>query len=124
MAIAEFLQNGGYDRHLRRMKKGFADQIRLVTAAISQYFPKGTKVARPTGGFLLWVALPQRVDSLRLHAMALQEKISIAPGPMFSAKQQYKNFIRLNCGQVTEGKIEGAIATLGRLAGKLIQEAS
>ena len=67
MAIAEFLESGGYDRHLRKMKKGFAHQIEIVTAGIGHHFPKGTKVTRPKGGFLLWVELPQRVDSLKLH---------------------------------------------------------
>jgi DNA-binding transcriptional MocR family regulator len=124
MAIAEFLESGGYDRHLRKMKRAFTDQMQLVTAGISQYFPKGTKVARPRGGFLLWVELPQGVDSLKLHGMALREKISITPGPLFSAKQRYKNFIRLNCGQVMSDRIEQSLSTLGRLTAKLIRSDS
>ena len=96
--------------------------MQLVTARISQYFPKGTKIARPVGGFLLWVELPQ--DSLKLHGMALREKISITPGPLFSAKQRYKNFIRLNCGQVMSDRIEQSLSTLGRLTAKLIRSDS
>ena len=119
MAITEFLESSGYDRHLRRMKKTFAGNIQLTTAGISRFFPKGTKVTRPQGGFLLWVELPQNVDSLKLHEMALREKISIAPGPAFSAKQRYKNFVRLNCGQMGADKIEQGLATLGRLVSKL-----
>src|SRR5437870_4385296 len=119
MAITEFLESGGYDRHLRRMKKSFADQMQLVTAGISQFFPKGTKVTRPLGGFLLWLELPQSVDSLKLHEMALREKIIIAPGPAFSAKQRYIIFIRLNCGQVKADNVERGLAALGRLIAKL-----
>jgi DNA-binding transcriptional MocR family regulator len=115
MAIAEFLQSGGYDRHLRRMKKRFADQMRAATDAISRYFPKGTKVTRPLGGYLLWVELPHSVDSLELHAKALRHCISIAPGPIFSPKNRYKNFIRLNCGQLNSEELGRVIANLGRL---------
>jgi len=81
-------------------------------------------VARPKGGFLLWVELPQEVDSLKLHEMALREKISITPGPLFSAKQRAKNFIRLNCGQIMSDRIEQSLSTLGRLTAKLIRSDS
>ena len=86
--------------------------------AISQYFPEGTRVTRPAGGFVLWVELPKRVDSLELYRKALDKKISIAPGPIFSAKQKYQNFIRLSCGQPWSDRLEQALITLGRLAGK------
>ncbi len=118
MAIAEFLQNGGYDHHLRKIRKAFVTQVQFMTLAISQYFPEGTGVTRPAGGSVLWVELPKSVNALELHRQALEEKISIAPGPILSAKQGYQNSIRLNCGQPWSDKLEQALITLGRLAGK------
>jgi DNA-binding transcriptional MocR family regulator len=115
MAISEFLENGGYDRHLRKLRKRFSDQMRFVTDLVSKHFPRSTKVTRPAGGYLLWVELPKRVDSLKLHAEALRRKISIAPGPMFSPKNKYRNFIRLSCGQMETERIEDALAKLGRI---------
>jgi DNA-binding transcriptional MocR family regulator len=64
---------------------------------------------------VIWVELPHGVDSLELHRRALVQKISIAPGPIFSAKQKYKNFIRLSCGLPWTEKIERAVRTLGDL---------
>jgi DNA-binding transcriptional MocR family regulator len=118
MAIADFLQNGGYDRYLRRIRRILMTQVQQMSSAVGQYFPAGTKVTRPQGGYVLWVELPRFVDSLDLHRRALQEKISIAPGPIFSAKQRYKNFIRLSCGQSWSEKIENAVRTLGSLVGQ------
>jgi DNA-binding transcriptional MocR family regulator len=118
MTIAQFLESGGYERHLRKLRKSLATQVQLVSLAISRHFPEGTRVTRPLGGFVLWVELPKSVNSLELHRKALQEKISIAPGPIFSAKQKYQNFIRLSCGQPWSDRLEQAIITLGRLAGK------
>ncbi len=118
MTIAYFLEFGGYQRHLRRLRKAYANQVQLVTSAICKYFPEGTKVTRPMGGYLLWVELPATVDALALHQQALAANISIAPGPIFSAKQKYQNFIRLNCGYPWSDSIEMALITLGRLAGR------
>ncbi len=120
MAIADFLQNGGYDRYLRKLRRVLMTQVQQMSHAIGRYFPAGTKVTRPQGGYVLWVELPRSVDSLELHRRALQQKISIAPGPIFSAKQKYKNFIRLSCGLPWSEKIDRAVQTLAELARRCV----
>jgi DNA-binding transcriptional MocR family regulator len=119
IAIADFLQSGGYDRYLRKIRKTLAVQVQQMTNAISQYFPNGTRLTRPQGGFVLWVELPRSVDSLELQRLALHEGVSIAPGLIFSAKQRYRNFIRVSCGQVWSERVQQAVVTLGRLIGRL-----
>ena len=86
---------------------------------MAESFPSETKLTRPAGGFVLWIELPKSVSALKLHEQALQQKISIAPGPMFSAKQGFENFIRLNCGHPWTARLESAIGVLGGLVKKL-----
>ncbi len=118
LAIAEFLHNGGYDHFVRRVRRAYAQQVQAVAEAIGKYFPEGTKVTRPQGGFLLWVEMPKGINSLELHRQALAQKISICPGPIFSPKQCYRNFIRISCGHPWSDRIDHALLTLGRLAEK------
>jgi DNA-binding transcriptional MocR family regulator len=92
--------------------------MQRMTAAIAESFPPGTKVTQPEGGFLLWVELPKRINALELHELALTRKISIAPGPMFSATQGYRNFIRISCGEAWTARIAEAVKTLGKLCMK------
>jgi DNA-binding transcriptional MocR family regulator len=120
LAIAEFMANGGYDRHLRSLREKFSVQIGQMSRAVVDAFPAGIKLTRPTGGFVLWVELPRKVSALKLHDLALVEKISIAPGPMFSASQGFQNFIRLNCGHPWSPEIERAVNVLGRLVRRLM----
>jgi DNA-binding transcriptional MocR family regulator len=115
MAVAEFLQNGGYDHHLRKLRRFYATQTAHMIEAVSHYFPAGTRVTRPSGGVCLWVEMPSQVDSLQVYQDAQAGGISIAPGPIFSAKQQYRNFIRLNCGNPWSDRIEGAVRKLGEI---------
>ncbi len=86
-----------------------------MAQAVGKCFPEGTKVTRPTGGFVLWVELPEYVDSLRLYRLALCAGVTIAPGPMFSAQGKYKNFVRLNAAFWSE-RDEPSLEMLGRLA--------
>jgi DNA-binding transcriptional MocR family regulator len=116
---ARFLQEG-YDRQLRRIRSNFHRQVVAVTGAVRTYFPRGTRVTDPSGGFVLWVEFPPSVDTLRLRAAALEEKVSTAPGPMFSVRQQFRNCLRINCGLPWNGAFEKAIQTLGRLAASQI----
>ena len=96
VAIAKFLESGGYDHHLRSIRRLYASFVAQLSQAVMRYFPEGTRVTRPNGGIVLWVQLPDYVDSLELYKQALQVGITLAPGYIFSATHQYKNFIRLN----------------------------
>jgi DNA-binding transcriptional MocR family regulator len=116
MAVAELIRNGGYDHHLRKTRKAYSNQVQNVIQAVSKYFPPKTRVTRPQGGFVVWVELPKSVDAMKLYTSALKEKISIVPGPIFSAKKQYQNFIRLNCAHPWTEQSEQALFVLGRLA--------
>ncbi|CAN5535895.1 PLP-dependent aminotransferase family protein [soil metagenome] len=116
LAIAELLANGGFEHHLRRMRKIFRDQVARMSQAIASHFPAETRLTRPAGGFVLWVELPEQIDGMQLHDRAIEQRISIAPGEMFSpTPHRFDHFIRLNCGQVWGEKTERAIATLGKL---------
>ncbi|HEX5036171.1 MAG TPA: PLP-dependent aminotransferase family protein [bacterium] len=119
IVLADYLQSGGYDRHLRHLRKTLQTQVNQVSDAVARYFPKKTKMTRPAGGCVLWVEFPKSVDALRLHREALAKKISIAPGPIFSPKQKFRNCIRLNAGHPWSERFDAALRTLGELASNL-----
>ncbi len=126
-ALAEFLKSGGYDRHLRNLRSSFQRHICQMSQAVYQYFPEGALVTRPEGGNLLWVQLPETIDTQELYRRAMERNIVIAPGSLFSAcclsaciphdePCLFRNCLRLTCGAPCEGKVEAAIKTLGELA--------
>lgn len=116
MAVAAYLESGGFDRHLRRLRSSYRGLVTRMSAAVADHFPVGTRMTRPQGGHVLWVEMPKGVDSLALYDRALSHGISLAPGPLFSACCDYRNFIRLNCAVPWSDVVEGAIRTLGSLA--------
>ena len=114
--IADFLESGGYDRHLKRLRTAIASQVDSVRQAIARYFPPGTRISRPAGGHLLWVELPPKTNSMKLYEAALAEHITILPGPVFCCANRYRNYIRINCGHTWSEKYERALLRLGQLA--------
>lgn len=114
-ALAEYLQEGGYDRHLRSLRASLQAQRNSLFDAVSRQFPDGTRVLRPAGGYFVWVELPAGVDAMALHRAALAQRISLAPGPMFSPRAEFAHHIRLTCGERWDEALERAMRTLARL---------
>lgn len=119
VAIARYLRRGVYDRHLRSVRRELARRQKLFLGAMERHFPNDMKWTRPEGGYLLWAELPMRVDAINLHQAALEQGISVAPGPIFSARQDFRHAIRLNYGHPWVRQTESAIEILGALIRRL-----
>jgi DNA-binding transcriptional MocR family regulator len=115
LAIAGFAESGGFDRHLRRVRAMYRDQMARTIDAVARHFPASTRMTRPEGGHVLWVQLPEGVDALALYDAAAARGIRIAPGPLFSASMACRGFIRLNTGFPWSDATDRKIATLGRM---------
>jgi DNA-binding transcriptional MocR family regulator len=118
LTLAEFLASGGYERQLRHLRRAFRDQTARVSAAVAEHFPSGTRITRPAGGFILWLELPEGMDSVELFRQAMKHGISLSPGVLFSASGRYRNCIRMGCAEPWSPRIEQAVAKLGELARK------
>ncbi|MFC3813363.1 PLP-dependent aminotransferase family protein [Lysobacter sp. GCM10012299] len=116
LAIARYLQRGNYDRHLRRLRSTLATQQEQYIAAVARYFPAGTRVTRPLGGYFAWIELPAGSDALALQRQAVDNGISIAPGPIFSASRGFGDCLRLNFGHPLDERADTALQRLGAMA--------
>lgn len=114
-ALADYLQHGGYDRHLRQLRQRLAQGEAAMVEAVVRHFPSDTRLVRPAGGYFLWLELPAGADVLALHQAALARGISLAPGPIFSAQREFGRCIRLNFGHLLADGVDAAIATLAAL---------
>jgi DNA-binding transcriptional MocR family regulator len=119
LALAQFMDEGGYDRHLRKVTSIYRRQVERMSDLVAEHFPRETRITRPQGGFLLWVELPEGLDSVKLHDRAIKNGISICPGVVFSATGKYRNCIRINCGLLWSAAVEQAIPTLGKLIAEM-----
>jgi DNA-binding transcriptional MocR family regulator len=115
IAFAEFLSSGGYDNHLRRIRRVFEDTIGQMSLAVERSFPDGTKVSRPAGNFVLWLELPKSVQTAALFDKARDNGICFVPGHVFSASGRYGHCLRLSCGHGWNARIEKGVTKLGKL---------
>jgi DNA-binding transcriptional MocR family regulator len=112
-AIAEYLVAGGFDHHLRRLRKNLATQRSAAVAAVLEHFPRGTAVCESAGGYCIWIELPQDVNAENLYRASMDRHITVAPGTLFSANREYGNCLRLNYTHPWGARTEAAIRALG-----------
>lgn len=118
-ALVDILESGKYDRHLRALRTKLAKSTHEMITAIERYFPANTCITQPKGGFILWAELPPEViknnDTFALALTALEKKIAITPGKLFSANQKYTHCLRLSSGGCWSPEKEKALKRVGEL---------
>jgi DNA-binding transcriptional MocR family regulator len=113
--IADFLEHGRYDHHLRNLRSTLYTNSLHFQRTIEDHFPENTKISQPQGGSFLWLELDKSIDTAVLYDTAIQQKIGFAPGRIFTQHDQYNNCMRLNFGLEWKEKVELDLKRLGQL---------
>lgn len=113
--LHQLLSSGLYDRHLRKFRLELLKNLNRTTNLIERHFPEGTKISSPTGGLVVWVQLPGNIDTVDLQNKSFDLGISYAPGELFSAKGDYRNYLRISFCRMWEARTEMALIKLGEL---------
>ncbi|MCP1439615.1 DNA-binding transcriptional MocR family regulator [Erwinia persicina] len=121
LALVDYLGSRSYDVHLRRLRQRLEQRKSLARQSLRRHLPASAKINDSQGGYFLWIELPEAVNTTELYYRALREKISIAPGKMFSTSEQYANYFRFNTAWEWNDSREAAVATLGRLIAEMLQ---
>ncbi|WP_045046697.1 PLP-dependent aminotransferase family protein [Rouxiella chamberiensis] len=115
LALADFLHQGGYDAHLKRLRRQLELRQIAMRNAILSAFPPQIHVSQPAGGYFLWIHLGDNIDATKIYQLALAKGISVAPGTMFAVDDRYKHCLRLNTSFEWNTRAEKALITLGEL---------
>ena len=113
--IADFLEHGRYDHHLRMFRKKLYANYLQIQKSVTEYFPDNTKISEPKGGFMLWLELDKRICTEDLYDEAVSQKVNFVPGRMFSQYNQYQNCMRLNYALEWTDRVESDLEKLGKM---------
>jgi DNA-binding transcriptional MocR family regulator len=113
--LYRYLNQGTFDRHLRKLRTALQRQMAEMTLAVARHFPPGTRISAPRGGLTIWVQLDKEVDSLELFRQALQAGIAVLPGVICANTDAYRNCIRLSCGLPFDDALDRGVQRLGKI---------
>ncbi|MEU2063554.1 PLP-dependent aminotransferase family protein [Streptomyces sp. NPDC013455] len=108
-AALELVGSPAWPRHLRALSAELKNRRDAMTGALARHLPELALPHVPSGGYHLWLRLPDGTDEAALAAAALRTGVALAPGrPYFSAEPP-AGHLRLSfaavagTGEITEG---------------------
>ncbi|MBU0753672.1 MAG: PLP-dependent aminotransferase family protein, partial [Planctomycetes bacterium] len=113
-AAFEFCRQGFFDRHLKTIRIMIRERMETAFQALEQYMPKGVSWSRPTGGYALWIRLPNKLSSRRVYEAARREGALVSPGTLFSYQGVDPGGLRLSLTRTDPALIEQGIERLSR----------
>lgn len=111
--LREFLSAGALERTVQRIRPVYARRRNLLGDAVRRFFPEGTQVFVPGGGYMIWVTLPEPVDMNEVKRRALARGVAFAPGDVFFAGQRPSRHLRLNAAKAAEEDLVVAVQVIG-----------
>lgn len=108
--VLRVVQDAGYRRHLQSLRARLAQARAVVGARLSSIGIEPWLL--PRAGMFLWCRLPDGIDAAQCARAALDRRIILAPGNVFSAGQSATSFMRFNVAQCGEQVLSALPAIL------------
>lgn len=83
MIVHRLAVEGGVDRNLEVVGPAYAERAEALVGSLREVLPSGSAIEPATGGFFVWLRLPDHFDTAELLARAERLGVSFAPGARF-----------------------------------------
>ncbi len=114
-ALAEFVKEGAYDRHLLRMRRVLRERRDVLLDSLAKEMPDGTRWTQPDGGLQLWVELPEGFETSDLLTDAVGAGVLFAPGSQFNHDGRASNGLRLSFAMAGTEALRAGVAALAKV---------
>jgi len=120
--VANYLKEGSYYRHLKKLRETIRLQHRYCVAAINTHFPEEIKMTSPSGGQSIWIELPGGIDGREVYYEAKKKGISILPGFLCTSLNIFDPYIRIGYGGSWDERMERGIKDIGDIIKKMVNQ--
>src|SRR6478672_5590449 len=118
MVLAEYCAPH-FPTHVPKLTRGLRAKLDTLMEALNEQFGTSAEFEDPKGGILLWVKLPDNVDTLKLYQAALAAGVAINPGPEWSTDKAFAGSrLRLCFASPSHEQIREGVAVLAEVCRK------
>jgi GntR family transcriptional regulator / MocR family aminotransferase len=114
IAFAQLLTSGGYDRHLRQMRRRYLGRRNALLRTLSRYLPKAT-VLGAAAGVHLTVRFPDDYPVADVVRRAAEMRVRVEPlAPCYADPAAAPPGLMLGYANLTESQIDSGVRALAR----------
>ena len=111
--VAEYCLSGSFETHILRLQSLYKMRRNMALTALGKYMPSDVRWTHPTGGFFIWLSLPENVFAQDVKRLALQEGVLVSAGEGFFVNPaDGEHNLRLAFSCAAPGEIEAGIRIL------------
>jgi GntR family transcriptional regulator/MocR family aminotransferase len=114
-AVSELLASGALERHVRRLRKRYAERLRALLDALAEHMPDGTRWTEPSGGLTVWLRLPDDADPHAVHTAAAAAGVAYAQGQGFFSDGRGAECLALSFANIDPAGIAAGVARLAQI---------
>ena len=108
MVISRYLSKFDWQGQIKTYQQLYAERRDAMIDALATHMPAGTSWTLPTGGFYVWLTLPEGLDTAAMLPRAVTARVAYVPGTAFYADGLGSRQMRLSyCFPTSERIVEG-----------------
>ncbi len=108
MMISRYLSTFDWQSQIKAYRQTYAERRDAMLGALATHMPQGTTWTVPTGGFYVWLTVPEGFDTTAMLARAVSARVAYVPGAAFFCDGGGSRQMRLSfCFPTPERIVEG-----------------
>ncbi len=118
--LADYCHEGLLEAHIEGLRSVYRERRDAMLEALASHMPEGVAWTRPSGGFFIWLRLPEVLRAQEVADCAREKGLLIPVGDPFFAEAPTGPYLRLAFSYVTPAQIWKGITLLGQVLTSLI----
>ncbi|MEU6034275.1 PLP-dependent aminotransferase family protein [Actinomadura sp. NPDC047616] len=119
LAVREYLTTQPWREQIKDFRVMYRERRDAMLDALKTLMPKGCTWTRPSGGFFVWLTVPEGLDTKAMAPRAIAERVAYVPGTGFYSNGDGRRHMRLSYCYPEPHRIREGVR---RLAGVLEEE--
>ncbi|GAA4061703.1 PLP-dependent aminotransferase family protein [Actinomadura miaoliensis] len=119
LAVREYLTTQPWREQIKDFRVMYRERRDAMLDALETLMPKGCTWTRPSGGFFVWLTVPEGLDTKAMAPRAIAERVAYVPGTGFYSNGDGRRHMRLSYCYPEPHRIREGVR---RLAGVLEEE--
>jgi DNA-binding transcriptional MocR family regulator len=113
MMISRYLATFDWQSQIKAYRQTYAERRDAMLGALATHTPEGTSWTVPTGGFYVWLTVPEGFDTTAMLPRAVSARVAYVPGAAFFCNGDGSRQMRLSFCYPTPERIVEGVRRLG-----------
>jgi 2-aminoadipate transaminase len=114
--VYRFCSSSSFDQHLSHLRSFYRERWNAMDQALQQQMPQRISWTHPSGGFFIWMTLPEGHDAESFLEESISNfKVSYVIGRPFTCDDSGQNYLRLAFSSENPDRIHEGINRLAKL---------